>query len=367
MTEKQTTHRPLSDRVARRVVRTLGRLPQPLKRAIAGKPISIDGQTLDVEAQVGVRLLNLAVGETFETLPVEEGRRQIDGEAWVFGYEHPVHDVRDLVLPGPGGDLPARIYRPAGLPALSAGLVYFHGGGWVLGNLASADSVCRYLADTAGITVVSVDYRLAPEHPFPAGVDDAVAAFRHVVAHASELGIDPSAVAVGGESAGGNLTAVVSLVSTLEARTDPSVPVPAFQLMFMPVTDLTTKHRSYELFSDGFFLSDAQMDWYKTHYLTDPAQAHDPRVSPLLAPDLGGQPPAHVVVAGFDVLRDEGEAYATRLLEAGVPTTLTRQEGIVHGLVNATGVGTVARRVLDEAAGQLRKRLVPLASGETVR
>ena len=285
----------------------------------------------------------------------------------MFGYEHPVHDVRDLVLPGPGGDLPARIYRPAGLPALSAGLVYFHGGGWVLGNLGSADSVCRYLADTAGITVVSVDYRLAPEHPFPAGVDDAVAAFRHVVAHASELGIDPSAVAVGGESAGGNLTAVASLVSTLEARTDPSVPVPAFQLMFMPVTDLTTKHRSYELFSDGFFLSDAQMDWYKAHYLTDPAQAHDPRVSPLLAPDLEGQPPAPVVVAGFDVLRDEGEAYATRLLEAGVPTTLTRQEGIVHGLVNATGVGTVARRVLDEAAGQLRKRLVPLASGETVR
>lgn len=367
MSEDQTTHRPLTDRVARRVVRTLGRLPQPLKRAIAGRPITIDGQTLDVEAQVGVRLLNLAVGETFETLTVEEGRRQIDAEAWVFGDEHPVHDVRDVVLPGPGGDLPARVYRPAGLPAHSAGLVYLHGGGWVLGDLGSADSVCRYLADTAGITVVSVDYRLAPEHPFPAGLDDAVAAFRHVVAHARDLGIDPAAVAVGGESAGGNLAAVVSLVSTQEARTTPDVPVPAFQLLFMPVTDLTTKHRSYTLFSDGFFLSEAQMDWYAAHYLTDPQQAHDPRVSPLLAPDLAGLPPAHVVVAGFDVLRDEGEAYALRLLEAGVPTTLTRQEGIVHGLVNATGVGTVARRVLDEAADQLRARLVPLATEEAVR
>ncbi len=357
-----TENHPLPDRMARRAVRALGRLPRPLKRAIAGKPIVVDGQQLDLDAQVGVRMLNLTVGDTFENLPLDEGRRQIDSEAWVFGYEHPVREIREVTLPRPGGDLPARVYRSAGAAARSAALVYFHGGGWVLGNLGSADSVARYLASQAGITVISVDYRLAPEHPFPAAVDDAVAAFRHVVDHADDFGVHPDAVGVSGESAGGNLAAVVALSTMLEARRDPLLATPSFQLLFMPVTDLTTKHRSYELFSEGYFLSEAQMDWYKGHYLSDPTEAADPRVSPLLAPDLTGVAPAHVVVAGFDVLRDEGEAYAERLLDAGVPTTLTRHAGIVHGLVNATGVGSVARRALDDAVAQLRRRLVPLAA-----
>jgi acetyl esterase len=164
-------------------------------------------------------------------------------------------------------------------------------------------------------------------------------------------------LAVGGESAGGNLTAVVAVETARRATTSPGAPVPAFQLMFMPVTDLTSKHRSYGLFSDGFFLTEAQMNWYRDHYLADPEQAADPRVSPLLAPDVSGVAPASV--AGFDVLRDEGEAYAAKLRAAGVRVTLRRHEGLTHGLINATGVGSAARRALAEAAEELREGLAP--------
>lgn len=352
-----TSHRPTVDRVARVAVRALGKLPTRVKRALAGKPIVIDGQQLDVEAQVGMRLLNRTVTETFETLPIEQGRAQLDSEAWVFGYEDRVAEVRDLTLPGPAGEIPARLYRPAGLGDASPALVYFHGGGWVLGNLGSGDSVCRYLANHAGVTVISVDYRLAPEDPFPAGVEDAVAAFTHVAEHAADYRVDPRRIAVGGESAGGNLAAVVAVEAAAAARTRPDAPTPAFQLLFMPVTDLTTKRRSYELFSDGFFLTEAQMDWYKSHYLADPADATDPRVSPLLAPDVADVAPAYVAVAGFDVLRDEGEAYALKLREAGVWVKLRRHEGLTHGLINATGVGAAARRALAEAAHELRDGL----------
>ncbi|WP_348536837.1 alpha/beta hydrolase [Nocardia carnea] len=298
--------------------------------------------------------MNITAGATFETLPVPRGRDQINREAWTVRGELPA-DIADLVIDGADGSLEARLYRPIGTSTTTLPLlVYFHGGGWALGSLDSADSVSRFLARHADAAVLSVDYRLAPEHPFPAGVNDAVAAFDYAVTHADKLYIDPRAVAVGGESAGGNLAAVVALQTEAERRTRPERPVPAFQLLFMPVTDLSRKHHSYSLFGDGFFLTDAQMDWYKNHYLTDPDQALDPQVSPLLAEDLSGLPPAYVVTAGFDVLRDEGEAYARRLKEAGVPVALRRHPGIVHGLVNATGVGRVAADVLLETAGAIR-------------
>lgn len=348
--------RPLADRVARRLLRGLGRLPAPVKRALAGRPMRVDGQILDLDAQVVLRLLNLAVSKTFESLPLEEGRAQIASEAWIFGDTEPEVVERDLTIPGPGGDIPARLYRPEGIEGPTAALVYFHGGGWVLGDLGAADSVSRFLAHHASITVISVDYRLAPENPFPAAVDDALAAFTHVVEYAGEYDVDPSAIGVGGESAGGNLAAVVAQESARRVREAP-VPTPAMQVLFMPVTDLSGKHHSYELFGEGLFLTEAQMDWYKAHYLTDPAQAEDPRVSPLLAADVHGVAPAYVAVAGFDVLRDEGEAYARRLTDAGVPVALRRHAGLVHGMVNATGVGTTARLVLLEAADALRSGL----------
>lgn len=341
------------DRIARRVARALGALPEPVQRFLGGRPVRIDGQELCAEVQLAMRLLGLTVKETFETLPLHEGRAQIEAEAWVFGEELPVGAVEDTVLATEAGALPARIYRPAGAPAPTPALVYFHGGGWVLGGLGAADSVARFLTREAGVTVISVDYRLAPEHKFPAAVDDAVAAFTFVVAHAAELGVDPQAVAIGGESAGGNLAAVVA--QQLAPGTDaPDRSGPAFQLLFMPVTDLSTKHPSYALFGEGFFLTDAQMDWYKAHYLSDDAEALDPRVSPLLADDVARVAPAYVVVAGFDVLRDEGEAYAAKLAVAGVPVALRRHEGITHSLINAIGVGRIARDVLFEAAGALR-------------
>ncbi|WP_121254543.1 alpha/beta hydrolase [Nocardioides ferulae] len=359
--------RPWRDRLARTtartVVRTLGGLPRPVQRLIAGRPLRIDGQELHVEAQVGMRLLSLAVTETFETLPLERGREQIEDEAWIFGYDWPVGSVEELLIPGPAGPIPARVYRPAGATGTTPGLVYLHGGGWVLGGLGSGDSVSRFLTAHAGVTVVSVDYRLAPEHPFPAGLDDVRAAFAHVVAHAAELGLDPTRIAIGGESAGGNLAAVAAVEAARARRDHPDAPLPAAQLLFMPVTDLSTKHPSYRLFSDGLFLTEAQMDWYRDHYLADPAQVSDPRVSPLLATDLpelaAHVAPALVAVAGFDVLRDEGEAYAALLAAAGVPVTLRRHAGITHGLVNATGVGRAARDTLLETAGALRVLLAP--------
>ena len=355
-TRSSTKARPLGDRVARRLARGLGRLPTVVKRILAGKPMRVDGQTLDLEAQVVMRLLNLAVSKTFESLPLEEGRAQIASEAWIFGDALPVAEVRDIVLPGPGGDLPARLYRPEGLDGPSPALVYFHGGGWVLGDLGAADSVCRFLAHHASITVISVDYRLAPENPFPAAVDDALAAFTHVVECAEEYDVDPAAIGVGGESAGGNLAAVIAQETAREAR-ETDAPTPAMQLLFMPVTDLSTKHRSYELFGEGLFLTEAQMDWYKERYLPEIPSAEDPRVSPLLADDVHDVAPAYVAVAGFDVLRDEGEAYAHKLAAVGVPVALRRHSGLVHSMVNATGVGSGARAALLEAAGALRMGL----------
>ena len=325
------------DRIARGVMRTVGALPPPVLRLLAGRPTRIDGQVLHPEVQVALRLLHLAGGPTFETLPVSEGRAQISSEAWVFGDELPVESVRDLELEGRGGPIPARLYRPAGLADPSALLVYFHGGGWVLGGLDASDSACRFLAQHAELAVLSVDYRLAPEHPFPAGVEDAVDAFLAAVAAAGSWGVDPAAIGVGGESAGGNLAAAGAPLTHADDG-----PEPAFQ------------HPSYTLVSEGYFLTEAQMDWYQSHYLPDPALATDPRVSPLLAEDLSGLCPAYVAVAGFDPLRDEGEAYARRLREAGVRVSLQRHRGLIHGIVNATGVGRSGREVLLQAAGALR-------------
>lgn len=343
--------RPFSDRILRKIVRAIGALPDPMKRLIAGPPVRIDGQQLALEAQVGMRLLGIGVSKTFEQLPLAQGRDQITSEAYIFGSETPVETVRTFTIPGPAGPLSARLYRPAGIEGPSAALVYFHGGGWVLGDLESGDSVARFFAAHTPLVVISIDYRLAPENPFPAGLDDAIVGFEYFVTHAAEFDLDADAIGVGGESAGGNLAAVLALHSA------PGWRPPAFQVLFNPVTDLSTKHQSYGLFGDGFFLSESQMDWYKHHYVTEPQYLLDPRVSPLLAQDVSHAPPAYIVVAGFDVLRDEGEAYAAKLADAGVDVTLRRHAGLVHGFINATGVGHAARNALLEAVGVLHTRL----------
>jgi acetyl esterase len=342
------------ERLEARVARFLLALPAPLQRLLAGgRAVRRDGQTLEPEVQLLLRLLALSGGRSFETLPPPEARREIAGTARAFaGPPLPMARVETLSLPGPGGPVPARLYLPPGLAAPRPLLVYYHGGGWVLCDLDTHDEPCRFLATEARVAVLSVDYRLAPEHRFPAAVEDALAAFHFAAEQATDLGVDAARIAVGGDSAGGNLAAVVAQLARAEGAGQP-----AFQLLFYPVTDLSTKHPSYSLFSDGFFLTERQMDWYRGHYLPDEAAARDPRASPLLAADLTGLPPAYVATAGFDPLRDEGEAYAARLRDAGVPTTLHRHAGLIHGFCNVLSLGRRAREAMTGAARALGQAL----------
>ncbi len=332
----------------RAVVTALGKAPTAIQRLVGGRAPTSDGIPIEPEVGAALRLLALVPGSSFEDLPLDQARAQIDGEAAVFGGAPiPMFEVRDLQIPTPDGQIPARLYR-ADARDTDRLLIYFHGGGWVVGSLTSADTACRFLARHAGVSVLSVDYRLAPEHRFPAAPDDALAAFRFARAQAEAWGHDPHQIAVGGDSAGGNLAAVLCQ----DLRTSEEIQ-PAFQLLFFPVTDLSTKHRSYREFSDGFFLTEKQMDWYRDHYLGE-HPATDPRVSPLLAEDLAGLPPAYVAVSGFDVLRDEGEAYARRMAAAGVRTALRRHDRLIHAFVNSTGVGHSSREAFLEACGALR-------------
>jgi acetyl esterase len=326
-------------------VSLLARLPPPVQRLLAGgRPVRLDGQELDPGVQLALRLLQWKGHRGLDTLTPAEARADILRDARTFAGTPPVlARVEERAIPGPAGSLPGRLYVP--LRRSGPGLViYYHGGGWVVGDLDSHDPSCRFLAANARLPVLAVAYRLAPEHRFPAAVDDALASFRWAAHQAADLAIDPRRIAVAGDSAGGNLAAVVA---RLAARDE--VP-PAAQLLVYPVTDLSRKHPSYALFRDGFFLSEREMDWYRDHYLPEPAAAADPRASPLQATDLRGLPPALVLTAGFDVLRDEGEAYAHRLEAAGVRVMLRRHGGLVHGFANATAVNRAAARAMEEAA-----------------
>ncbi len=335
-----------SDRLAKLVLGGLGALPAGLQRRLGGKPISIDGQVLYPEVQMALRLLNAMPSSDFSEQPLEAARRTIDSEAYVFGKRLPVDRVEDLSIPGPGGTIPARSYRHAHAEDSIGTVAYFHGGGWVLGGLDSPDAVCRFIAHPLPVTVVSVDYRLAPEHPFPAGIDDALAAYRWIREQPS-LG---RTVAVAGDSAGGNFAAVIA------QQTKDDTP-PDFQLLFFPVTDLAHKSASYATFAEGFFLTEQQMDWYSERYVPDRSQLTDPRVSPLLAEDVSGLAPAHVAVAGFDVLRDEGIAYARRLQDAGVPATLQVVTGHIHAFTNTTAASRTGTEAFREAIGFLERGL----------
>ena len=239
--------------------------------------------------------------------------------------KHPVHDVSDRTIPGPDGEIPVRVFRPsaaAGLPLL----LWFHGGGWVTGNLDTHDQLGRLLADHAGAVVVSVDYRLAPETKFPGAADDCLAAYEWALAHAGEVGADSARVAIGGDSAGGNLAAVVAL----DAR-ERGLPQPKLQLLVYPVTDYEFDSAAMIDNAKGYFLEAEGMRWFFDHYSRTPADFDDPRFSPLRAPDLSGLARAVVVTAEFDPLRDQGEAYGRRLADAGVPTQAVRADGLIHG------------------------------------
>ena len=264
--------------------------------------------------------------------------------------------VTDLTADGAAGPIAMRLYRPRGVPASTVlpALVFFHGGGWVIGDVETHDVLCRQLTAGAGISVVNVDYRLAPEHKFPAAIDDAWAATRWVAAHAAELGVDAGRLAVGGDSAGGNLAAVVALLAR-----DHGTPALGLQVLVYPVTDVGAESRSYDEFADGFMLTRDSMRWFIAHYLAGREDAVDWRASPLRAPSVAGVAPTLVVTAGFDPLRDEGDAYALKLREAGVRVDTICYGGMIHGFVPMGRLIETGNRAVAHIAATLRQALQP--------
>lgn len=260
----------------------------------------------------------------------------------------PVAAIENLRVPGPAGEIPVRLYVPAGAAARSGALVYFHGGGWVIGSLETHEHLCRALANRAGARVVSVDYRLAPEHRWPAAAEDCYAATCHLGEHGGALGIDGTRLAVGGDSAGGNLAAVVALLA--RERGGPRL---RHQVLIYPVTDHDFERASYRENGSDYFLTTEAMRWFWGHYVPDPTRRDDPSAAPLRAEKLAGLPPATVITAEYDPLRDEGEAYAARLREAGVPTSLSRYEGQIHGFASMLDLLEAGRRAADEIGAAL--------------
>ena len=267
----------------------------------------------------------------------------------VGGAMEKIASIENLCVPGPGGEVPVRIYTPED-SAPRPGLVYFHGGGWVICDLDMYDVVCSALARRSGAVVVSVDYRLAPEHKFPAAVMDCYAAVLWTAANAARLGIDPQRLCVGGDSAGGNLAGVIA-----QRCRDEQGPAIALQAMVYPVTDLSSfATGSYQEFADGYQLTKAEMVWFRDHYLRGPEDAKNPQASPLLAPDLRGLPPALILTAECDPLRDEAEAYAERLRDAEVTVTCTRYAGMIHPFFSMPGAIPQAFEAYDQVASAIR-------------
>lgn len=286
-----------------------------------------------------------------KSLPLEQGRRSFAELFASLMATAEVAAVEDRTIPGPAGELPMRIYRPALADRLPV-TVYFHGGGWVFGDIETHDGACRQLARASGALVVSVDYRRPPESPFPAPLDDCYAATRWVYEHAAEIGADPARLAVAGDSSGGTLAAAMAL----KAR-DSGTPPIAFQLLLFPATAAAFSTPSYIEFADDAFLSKDEMLWYWGRYLASPDDARHPYASPLYAESLAGLPPALIITCEYDPLRDDGEQYAARLRAAGVETCVKRYAGMVHGFMLMGRKIDAAQAAFDEAGRALREAL----------
>ncbi len=342
------------------LVRLLFWLPRPLRRLITGPAVRADGQQLSSDMQLLLRILGMQ-NLTLTGGSLQQAREMLDdATSIVSGPPIQPVDTREITLPTSAGTVSARLYTPPGCPERSPLLVFYHGGGFALGSLGSHDQPCRFLAQRAGVRVLSVDYRLAPEHPFPAAVEDAEAAWCYIATHATEFSADPAAIAVGGDSAGGNLAAVVA-----HRASESGGGRPCFVLSIYPVTDVAGGGRSRERFTEGFFLTGEDLEAFTSWYFPDHARAADPRASILRADDLSAMPPTYVATNGFDPLRDEGEAFARKLAEQGVPVVARRFDDMIHGWVNFLGVGTRPAEAMAELAAALRMGVS--LHGETAR
>lgn len=332
--------------------RTVFGLPRMVKRMLAGPQVRVEDQGLDLDVQLLYRissLLSRREGGALDQATLAEQRRQADLSAHISA--DLVFDeirTRDLEVDGAAGPRPARLYEPEAAAAPGPLLVFFHGGGFALGSLTTADPLCRLVAAQAQLRVLSVSYRLAPEHPYPAGLDDALAAFDWVRKHAAEIGADPHLVAVGGDSAGGNLALVTAHERPGEA---------AFALALYPVTDVERTGGSRDTFGSGYGLSADTVASLERFYLPDGVPNNDQRGAIVRADDLSAMPPVYLATAGFDPLRDEGEELAERLRRAGVPVTGRRFPGLVHGYAGLTAISAAARDATLDAASALRAGL----------
>ncbi len=296
-------------------------------------------------------MLAAAGGPGLHELPLDEARKVPYRMIELGGAEEPVAQADTRILPGPV-QIPVRVYRPSMAQNLPA-LVYFHGGGFVICNLDTHDRLCRSLANASGCVVVSVDYRLAPEHKFPAAAEDAYSATRYVAEHASDFGIDPSRIAVGGDSAGGNLATVAAMMAR-----DRGGPALKFQLLIYPVTDFTEHATQSERdYGHGYFLDVEAMDWFADQYFAADADRHQPYASPSKASDVRRLPPAMVITGECDPLRDQGEAYAAALRHAGVAVELKRYDGMIHPFVSLAGIVDAGRDAIKDSAAALRHAL----------
>ncbi len=295
------------------------------------------------EAQQLLAALEAAGLPPFEHMTVPQAREATKGFIDLQGEPEEI-DTEDRTIPGPAGEIPIRVYTPAG-DGPKPVIVYFHGGGWVIGELDTVDNPLRRIANRTGAVVVSVDYRLAPEHVYPAAFDDSYAATAWVAEHAAELGGDPERIAVSGDSAGGNLAAAVAI-----AARDRQGPRLAAQLLIYPVTDFDFTTESYGQNGEGYLLTKGSMQWFWAHYLGAQDLGKDPYACPARADDLAGLPPAFVVTAEFDPLRDEGEAYAAKLRIAGIDVTAKRYDGMLHGFAWTLGATPSGAALIDDLA-----------------
>ncbi len=333
--------------VQKTAVSRLVAMPNPVMRKLTGKPIVIDNQTFNMPLQLLLKLLALSPKKT----KIEDIRAEIDEQAgWLAQPHHPNVIIDEFDIAVTDGNIRLRRYRHREAGSKQPALVYYHGGGYVVGSLTSHDTPCQHLAIDGKCTVISVDYRLAPEYPFPTPVNDGIAAFRYIATHADIFDIDPTHLAVGGDSAGANLATVVAQQTKLDAHS------PVLQLLWVPWVDMSTERPSYDLFGDGFFLDRSQAHWYLDHYINNEADKINPLVSPLFG-ELNDVAPAVILVAGFDVLRDEGIEYAQNLKEAGVDTELKIYESLPHPFFNMAGEIEDAKVAFADATKILRARL----------